>query len=187
MQPTSNSSGRRTILVLLLVMVLSEFVRSSTGFYSVVEGRSMHPTFRHNDVVQTRAPDANLGRGDVVIINDKRGDLMIKRIIGMPGEVVTLFHGFVYINGQRLSEPYLPKHTYTFKSEIADERPAEWKLGDNHFFVLGDNRLESHDSRNFGPVDRHGIRRVVELPANAIRPGFCDIVLSKAEKPTPRS
>jgi signal peptidase I len=123
----------------------------------------------------------------VVIIADDRGDRMIKRIIGLPGESVTLFLGFVYIDGQRLSEPYLPRHTYTFKVNTKDERPADWKLGEKQFFVLGDNRLQSIDSRNFGPVERRGILRVVDLPENTFRPGFCDIILSESGRPMRKS
>lgn len=186
MRPIYSLNGRRIIIFLILVVVVSEYVRS-TGFYSVVEGQSMHPTFKHNDVVQTRAPDAVPARGDVVIITDDQGDRMIKRIIGLPGESVTLSLGFVYINGRRLSEPYLARHTYTFKSNIEDERPVNWKLEANQFFVMGDNRLESLDSRNFGPLERRGILRVVVLPANTFRPGFGDVILSASGKPMRRS
>ncbi|MCL4786952.1 MAG: signal peptidase I [Verrucomicrobia bacterium] len=187
MQPINNFSGRRVILLLILVMVVCEFIRGSTGFYAVVEGQSMYPTFRHSDVVQTRSPELGLKRGDVVILADGQGERMIKRIIGLPGESITLSLGHVYVNGQRLSEPYLARHTYTFKSDTADERPIVWNLDDQHYFVLGDNRLASLDSRNFGPVDRHGIRRVVVQPANAFRPAFCDVVLSKTGKPVRKS
>lgn len=175
-----NINGRRTVLVILLLTVVAEFVRSNVGTFSVVEGFSMYPTFRPNDVVQTKPPNAGTERGDVVIITDVRGDLVIKRIIGLPGETVTLFRGFVYINGHRLAEPYLASHTYTFKSNTKDERPADWQLGHNQFFVMGDNRLQSHDSRNFGPVERRDIQRVVSLPENAVKPGFCDVMLTKA-------
>ena len=180
MRATGNISGRRTVLVFLLLTVASEFVRSSVGTFSVVEGLSMYPTFRPNDVVQTKSPTARPERGDVVIVTDDRGDLAIKRIIGLPGEIVTLYRGFVYINGQRLAEPYLPNHTYTFKSNPKDELPEGWKLLDNQFFVMGDNRLQSHDSRNFGPVEGLDIQRVVSLPENAVKPRFCDIMLTKA-------
>lgn len=107
-------SGRQVVLLGLLVLVVGEFILNSSGFHSVVQGQSMYPTFRHNDVVQTHAPIAPPRRGDVVIITDARGDRLIKRIIGLPGESVTLLLGFVYINGQRLEEPYLSELTYTF-------------------------------------------------------------------------
>jgi signal peptidase I len=113
----------------------------------------------------------------VVVVTDDRGDQAIKRIIGLPGETVTLYGGFIYIDRQRMTEPYLPEHTYTFKSDESNELPANWQLGDNQYFVLGDNRFESRDSRDFGALDRRRIHRIVSLPQNELKPGFCGILL----------
>jgi signal peptidase I len=184
MRLRDNITGRSIGLFLILATVVRQLVLSSTGLYSVVQGDSMSPTFRNDDVVQTRAPSASPERGDVVIITDDRSDLVIKRIIGLPGETVTIFLGFVYINGQRLTEPYLTKLTYTFLLDNQETGGAAWRLGDNQFFVLGDNRLQSIDSRNFGPVEHGSIRRVVDLPENSLKPGFSDIVLSASGMPT---
>lgn len=178
----TNNGGRRHLLVFVLGLVFLEFVRSSFGTYSIVEGDSMCPTFRPHDIVQARNSYLESQRGDVVIVTDDRGDRVLKRIIGLPGETVTLYGGCVYIDRQRLSEPYLAPHTYTFKSDIRNERPADWRLGRNQYFVLGDNRIASRDSRNFGPVERAAIRGLVHLPDNAPRPGFCGIVIFKTEK-----
>lgn len=180
-------SGRQVVLLGLLVLVVGEFILNSSGFHSVVQGQSMYPTFRHNDVVQTHAPGTPPRRGDVVIITDARGDRLIKRIVGLPGESVTLLLGFVYINDQRLEEPYLPELTYTFLLNTRESRRAAWKLADDEYFVLGDNRLQSVDSRNFGPVERARIRRVVDLPENSFRPDFSDIVISSSGMPIRRS
>ncbi len=184
MHRSSKTNFKRTILILLLLTAVAEFVRSSAGIFSVVEGLSMYPTFRPNDVVQTRAPNGRTERGDVVIVTDNRGDLVIKRVIGLPGETVTIFRGFVYINGHRLMEPYLPSHTYTFKSNVKDERPADWQLRQDQFFVMGDNRLHSADSRNFGPISRDAIERVVTLPQNAVKPGLSGVMFTKAGSET---
>lgn len=183
MRLRDNITGRSIGLFLILATVVRQLVLSSTGLYSVVQGDSMAPTFRNEDVVQTRAPSASLERGDVVIITDDRGDLAIKRIIGLPGEKVTIFLGFVYINGRRLTEPYLSKLTYTFLLDNRETGGAAWRLGDNQFFVLGDNRLQSIDSRNFGPIERSCVRRVVDLPENSFKPGFSDIFLSASGMP----
>lgn len=182
---TKNIRVRRLILVLLLVLVGVEFVRNRFGTFSVVDGVSMYPTFKPNDVVQARTTYAEAQRGDVVIVADAEGDQMIKRIIGLPGETVTLYRGFIYINHQRLREPYLPRHTYTYKSNQEDERIIAWQLAGNQYFVLGDNRLQSTDSRHFGPVTRRQINRVVNIPANAARPDFCRIMISETGKVMP--
>jgi len=149
------------------MLLTVQFFRSEVGTFSIVEGVSMSPTFRPNDVVQARTLHSELQRGDVVIVADYQGEEMIKRIIGLPGETVTLFRGFVYIDHQRLREPYLPKFTYTFKRDQSNENSISWHLKDEQYFVLGDNRLQSADSRHYGPLVRHQIRRIVDMPANA--------------------
>jgi signal peptidase I len=187
MQHIKKNNGKHILLLVILMMVLGGFALNNTGFYSTVQGQSMYPTFKHDDVVQTRTPNTNPRRGDVVIITDPTGERIIKRIIGLPGETLTLFLGFVYINGQRLDEPYLPRLTYTFLLHNKAASGATWKLRHDQFFVLGDNRLQSIDSRNFGPVHRSGILRSVNLPDNSLRPGFCDIILSSSGMPMRKS
>jgi len=171
--------SRRIVLVLALVAAAVQFVRSSVGTLSIVDGLSMYPTFHPNDVVQARTSYAGAQRGDVVIVAGERGEQMIKRIVGLPGETVTVYRGFVYINHQRLNEPYLPKFTYTFKSNERSERAENWQLAGDEYFVLGDNRSQSTDSRHYGPVAWRQIQSVVNTPANAARPGFCGIMLSE--------
>jgi signal peptidase I len=183
MRLENNINGRSIALFLILAVLVRQFVQSSTGFYSVVQGESMDPTFRNNDVVQTHALHERPKRGDVVIITDDRCELAIKRVIGLPGESVTIILGFVYINGQRLSEPYLPKLTYTFILDNQASGSGSWRLAGDQYFVLGDNRLQSIDSRNFGPVDFNRVRRMVELPENSPRPEFGDVILSVSGLP----
>lgn len=166
----------RSLALFLLMVVTVQFFRSEVGTFSIVEGVSMTPTFRPNDVVQARTLHSEIQRGDVVIVADAQGGEMIKRVIGLPGETVTLFRGFVYIDFQRLIEPYLPKFTYTFKRDQNTERRISWQLKDEQYFVLGDNRLQSADSRQYGPLARHQIHRIVDMPANA-RSELSDIVL----------
>ena len=170
---------RRLILPLISLGVGIEFMRSGVGTFSVIEGTSMCPTLRPNDVVQAKTLYGQSQRGDVVIITDNQNEQAIKRVIGLPGETVTLYRGFVYIHGQRLDEPYLAKCTYTFKSSPENERAIRWRLKANQYFLMGDNRFESCDSRHYGPVERHQINRVVKLPENSPRPGFCEIRLSE--------
>lgn len=185
MRLINNNKGRQGVLVLLLLMVAAEFMRSSVGTLAVVEGVSMYPTLKPNDVVQARTSYAGWERGSVVIIRDDQGDDAIKRIVALPGETVTIFKGFVFINRQKLHEPYLVKHTYTYKPSDKDERAVAWHLDDNEYFVLGDNRFASYDSRNYGPVKRRQINRVVNLPENSVKPGFSGIILSETGKITP--
>jgi len=165
------SAGCWRVVTLLLLMLLTvQFFRSEVGTFSIVDGVSMYPTFLPNDVVQARTLHTELHRGDVVIVTDQQGDEMIKRIIGLPGETVSLYRGSVFINRQRLIEPYLPKFTYTFKRDQSNERTVAWQLKADQYFVLGDNRLHSADSRHYGPLARNQIHRIVDIAANAARP-----------------
>jgi signal peptidase I len=183
MKKLKNINGRRIILALILVGAAMLLVRHNVGTCFVIEGNSMAPTFSPNDVVLAKTFQGESKRGDLLIITDDCGERVLKRIIGLPGETVTIHKGFVYINGQRLSEPYLPKFTYTFESNSAYIRRMDWRLGGSQFFVMGDNRIASRDSRDFGLVAREDIRSIVALSEEAARPAFCEILLSQSGKP----
>jgi signal peptidase I len=139
--------------MLLIVLVVNLFL---PRYY--VEGRSMEPSFHENDLLLTSAIDVmtdSLQRGAVVVLaSPVDGTLVLKRIIGMPGDTVVISDGTVYINGVALDEPYI------------NERPrysGEWTLGADEYFVLGDNRNHSYDSVDYGPVTRDRIRGAVRL------------------------
>jgi signal peptidase I len=175
-----NIKGKHVLLALVMVALVFKLVRNCIGTIAVIEGDSMSPTFRPNDFVCARALYAGPARGDVVILTDDRGDRVIKRIVGLPHETVTICRGFVYIDTQRISEPYLPKRTYTFKRDEIIGLPPQWRLGDDEYFVLGDNRLRSHDSRNFGAVVRNHIHGLVSHPGKEQKPEFCGIMLIRS-------
>ena len=82
-------------------------------------------------------------RGDIVIFNapDSPSEKYIKRVIGLPGETVSIKDGFVYINGEKLDEDYLPASGITQSEKTTFEVPA------GHIFAMGDNRTGSLDSR----------------------------------------
>src|SRR5262245_51055330 len=122
MQTNRKINGRRVILMLVLLLGIIALVHGNVVGYFLVKGSSMFPTFNSDDVVLTSPAHAKAQRGDVVIVTDNRGDRVIKRIVGLPGETVAIYRGFVYVNGQRLSEPYLPRKTYTFNSDPFSER-----------------------------------------------------------------
>ena len=95
-------------------------------------------------------------RGDIVILNapDYPNRLYVKRVVGVPGDTVTLKDEKVYLNGEELNEPYTSVD-YTLQTSDT----YEWYLLDNQYFLLGDNRAEgaSNDSRNYGPVEKDEI------------------------------
>jgi signal peptidase I len=139
--------------VILIVLVINLFL---PRYY--VEGRSMEPNFHERDMLLTSAFDVmtdSLERGAVVVLSSPvDGTMVLKRVIGMPGETIVIRDGTVYVNGVTLDEPYI------------NERPnyeGEWTLGADEYFVLGDNRNHSYDSADYGPVTRDLIRGAVRL------------------------
>ena len=96
-------------------------------------------------------------RGDVIVFHFPRDTSkdFVKRVIGLPGEQVEIRHGEVYINGRLLQEPYL--------SHIDSSRVSPTLLDEKEYFVLGDNRHTSNDSRVWGPVPESHVLGMVWL------------------------
>ncbi len=179
MQPINKTSVRSAVLGLILAATIIEFGRTTLGTFCIVDGESMCPTLNPGDVVQAKISYVK-ARGDVVIITDDSGSNAVKRIVGLPGETVTVYRGHVYVNGQRLFEPYLDQDSCTFKNNQKNEPAAVWHLDADQYFVLGDNRCGSCDSRHYGPLRRSEIHGVVDLPKNAPEPAFLEIMLSES-------
>jgi signal peptidase I len=116
-----------------------------------VPSKSMLPTLQPGDVVTNRIDafrHAMPKRGDIVIFHDKKSsDLLIKRVIGIPGETIVVWSGLVWVNGQMLREPYLT-------GNLVLERPIRVRLAADEIWVMGDNRDFSDDSRDYGPVKK---------------------------------
>lgn len=126
-----------------------------------VSGSSMFPTFHDGDYILTDKVSYKVGepsRGDVIVLknpNDESQDF-IKRIIGMPGDTIELKQGYIYLDGQRLTEIYLPQETSTAGGRFLTENSLI-KVGTNQYFVIGDNRDHSSDSREWGTVPKEKI------------------------------
>ena len=118
-----------------------------------VTGGSMHPSIRAGDWLLVRPKTYRIAaptRGDLVIVRDPRKttEKYLKRVVGLPGEEVSTRDGELLIDGGRLSEPYLDG----LPSSVGLETKS-WGLGQGRYFVVGDNRAHSTDSREFGAVD----------------------------------
>jgi signal peptidase I len=118
-----------------------------------VEGTSMLPRLEDSDrlfINKFVYHFEDIHRGDVVVFHYPRDPekSYIKRVIALPGDRLRIDQGQVYLNGKRLREPYVPEDYRDTKSM------PETVIPDDEYFMLGDHRCISSDSREFGPVDR---------------------------------
>ena len=116
-----------------------------------VEGTSMAPLLSDQERIFINKfvyRFEDIHRGDVVVFwyPLDRSKSFIKRVIGLPGETVDIRHGLLYVNGQLIPEPYVPPQ-YT---DVTDFGPV--RVPKDSYFVMGDHRISSNDSRVFGPV-----------------------------------
>lgn len=126
-----------------------------------VSGNSMVPTFHNGDYILTDKLTYRFTspkRGDVIVLKNPRDESQdfIKRIIALPGETIKIENNSVYVNGQLLKEPYLPSGISTSGGNFLPDKTTV-KLGSNQYFVFGDNRDHSSDSRTWGGVTREEI------------------------------
>jgi signal peptidase I len=145
-------------------------VASVSGSVCVVDGTSMAPNFPPGSRVYTAPISTPLERGDVVLIDDGKKGYALKRIVAMPGETVRMWRGYVFINKKMLLEPYLTKYTYTFPDSLAEI--STFKLPEGQYFVMGDNREYSVDSRRYGPIERDQVKSRVPAPDDSMRACF---------------
>lgn len=140
---------REFVETLVLIVVIFFGIRTVVQNFRI-EGQSMEPTLHSEQyVLVNKLSYRGFGepqRGDIVVFNawDRAGDKdFIKRIIGVPGDVVEIRDGAVIVGGDTLDEPYLdPPITHGTYGPIT--------LGENEYYALGDNRGNSSDSRNYG-------------------------------------
>lgn len=146
---------KEPILAILAALLISCFIISHTR----VPTESMMPTISPGDhLIVNRLPYyyRNPVAGEIVVF-EKDSDHLIKRVIGVPGDIIDIVENVVYVNGKPLDESrYLGKEmkTYLFAGADID---FPYLVPEEYYFVMGDNRLNSKDSRVFGPVARKDI------------------------------
>jgi signal peptidase I len=165
-EPIRRSTRRRTtvIVVASIVVLLAISIGISAALRSTFRGwyipsEAMTPTLEVGDHVLSEELSYHLHdprRGDIVVFDAPPAartpliTTLVKRIVGMPGDVIAGRGGAIYIDGKRLPEPYLPAHT-----ESRTFGPL--RVPDHSYFMLGDNRQYSKDSTFFGPIARDAI------------------------------
>jgi signal peptidase I len=117
-----------------------------------INGDSMEPTFSHEDLIMFESLTYNLEepvRFDVAVFygTDEYQKIFVKRIIGMPGEEVVIKEGKVYIDGDLLEEPYIVKRVENSEFNFREFDGVTYSVPEGKYFMLGDNRKSSFDSR----------------------------------------
>ncbi len=135
----------------LSFLAVSNFVYSTV----VVVGDSMRPTLNPGDrfVLNLWYPRLfGYQRNDLVVLRESLDrERVIKRIVALPRETIQLREDGVYVNGRVLHEPYVARGAYTYSRRLENRILT---LGPEEYFVMGDNRVVSEDSRWYGPVKR---------------------------------
>jgi signal peptidase I len=158
---TNASSLMREVFEVVVLAVILYFGISFAVQAVHVEGLSMYATLDDNDYLIANKIDYRLHapqRGDIIILRppaDNSKDF-IKRVIALPGEKLLIRDSVVYINGHRLDEPYLPEAWTTLNNWPSNNSDGQVMKSDE-YFVMGDNRNRSQDSRIFGPIGRERI------------------------------
>jgi signal peptidase I len=159
--PPRTNRRRKTIIewvIILLVAVLAAVgLRTFVVQPFYIPSGSMEPTLIVGDKVLVNKLSYDfhsVHRGDVIVFKKPPNDFspgikdLIKRVIGLPGEAISARQDSIYINGQKLKESWLPKGVTT-----ADFGPV--RIPSGQYFVMGDNRGDSADSRVFGPITKN--------------------------------
>lgn len=139
------------IIIVIVVVLIRSFIVTPIK----VDGLSMYSTLNSNEVLLLKKYDKAYDRFDIIVFKNNK-EKLIKRIIGLPGEVVEYKENKLYINGKYYEEPFLKNNQVTYDFKLKD---IGYKiLPENYYFVLGDNRTNSTDSRILGPINKKYIQ-----------------------------
>lgn len=153
------------MIVLAMIVFLTTFLVNT----AIVNGDSMSPTVKDDEKILI-FPSKSVKRFDIVVLEVdednirasggylENNELLIKRLIGLPGDHLKWEHGFLYVNDEVVDDEYLENHGFRKYNLNLDmvfpQHDYEVTLGDDEYFVLGDNRLSSLDSSNIYGVER---------------------------------
>ena len=139
------------LIIVLIVMTIRTFIFTPI----IVDGESMAPTLDGGELMILKKYDTSYERFDIVVVNKSvEGDNLIKRVIALPGEVIRYKGNRLYINDEIIEDIYAYGETENFQ---------EIKLGEDEYFLMGDNREVSKDSRTLGIIKKREIEGTVGI------------------------
>lgn len=154
-RPKKGLRGHPNVVAVILSVVFAILIRTFVFQSFYIPSGSMIPTLKIGDrIVVSKLSFALSGvqRGDIIVFARPPADIidpnihdLVKRVVGMPGDTISTNHGHVIINGHILKEPYLPSGDSTYNIPFQTVPSGE-------YFMMGDNRGDSYDSRYFGDV-----------------------------------
>lgn len=127
------------VVIILIVILIRTFIMTPIR----VNGPSMDDTLKNGQIMILNKLN-KYKRGDIVVV-DLGNEKIIKRIVGLPGESIYCLNGEIYINDEKFNEDYISSETLDFTKIF---------IQDDEYFVMGDNRAVSMDSRSFGPINK---------------------------------
>lgn len=136
------------VIILFVVILIRLWIVTPV----IVDGSSMNPTLKDNDILLLKKYDHSFKRFDIVVV-DFIGEKLIKRVIGLPGEHIEYKDSKLYIDSKEVKEPFIKQSTEDFKLENIGYS----KIPDDMYFVVGDNRHNSQDSRMIGLIPKDNI------------------------------
>lgn len=141
---------REAIMIVLIIGAMQFLLPRS-----IVKGHSMEPNLEEGQRLAASPIPYIFGepqRGDIVMLYplEEGGSNLVKRIIGLPREFIQFQDGQLFVNGQLIEEDYLANICTSCRDGV-------WQLGEDEYFIVGDNRASSYDSRNYGAVQSESI------------------------------
>ena len=137
------------VIILIVVVLIRSFIVTPV----MVSGTSMSPTLKGREIMILNKLDKKITRYEIVVLDTNHEDI-IKRVIGLPGETISCENNTIYVNSRKIDDKFGAGVTSDFKKIT---------LGKDEYFVLGDNRENSLDSRYYGPFKKKEIKGSTKL------------------------
>jgi signal peptidase I len=158
MKQLYKSQDFHMVKVLMFLLILLIFLKTYVFTVFVVDGHSMEPTLHDQDFIMIDTWGYRyrpVERFDVVVFKRCDGSYFVKRVIGLPGETIHYRNHTLYINNKPLRETYLTKEAFSMMVDFDLKMIQEGQvIPADHYFLLGDHRSRSLDSRNFGLIHK---------------------------------